>query len=245
MSVRKRHGRYGFDAPWPLVGLFLGATLLLALAAISFVLDVTAAGVAFTFGGLYTLASALSYLYTTRRGKFAVWDEELRRLRGDERVLDLGCGRGAVLMAAAGRLTDGGRATGVDLWRTKDQTGNTEAAARANAEAEGVADRVDLVTGDLRDLPFRDDGFDVVLSGLALHNIPSAEGRAQAVREAYRVLRPGGLMLLADFQHTPDYEQTLRDLGVIDVRRRDAGWRYWYGGPWFATTIVEARKPTG
>ena len=244
MSVRTRHGRYGFDAPWSLVGLFLGAIALLALAVISFVLAVAAAGVAFTFGGLYTLASAFSHLYTTRRGKFAVWDEELRRLRGDERVLDLGCGRGAVLLAAAKRLTDGGRATGVDLWRAKGRTGDTRA-ARANAEAEGVADRVDLVTGDLRDLPFRDDGFDVVLSGQALHDIPSAEGRVRAVREAYRVLRPGGLMLLADVQHTPDYEETLRDLGVIDVRRRDAGWRYWYGGPWSATAIVEARKPTG
>ncbi|MET8864494.1 class I SAM-dependent methyltransferase [Nonomuraea sp. NPDC004580] len=243
--MRKRHGHYGFDAPWPLVGLITGAIALLALAALSFVLDILAAGVAFAFGGLYTLASAFSYLYTTRRGKFAVWDEELRRLRGDERVLDLGCGRGAVLLAAAARLADGGRATGIDLWRSKDQTGNTEAAAKANAEAEGVAERVDLVTGDLRDLPFGADAFDVVLSSLALHDIPSADGRAQAVREAYRVLRPGGLMLLADFQHAPDHEQTLRDLGVIDVRRRDAGRRFWYGGPWFATTIIEARKPTG
>ncbi|MFC4111205.1 class I SAM-dependent methyltransferase [Nonomuraea zeae] len=240
--MRKRHGSYGFDAPWALAGLLFGALVLLALAAASFSLDIIPAGIAFLFGGLYTLASAASYVYTTRRGKFAVWAEELDRLSGDEQLLDLGCGRGAVLLLAAERL-DTGRATGVDLWRSKDQSGNDEPVARENAEAEGVSDRVELVTGDMRDLPFGDDSFDVVTSSLAVHNIADDEGRAQAVREAHRVLRPGGLMLVADFQHTPAYESVLRELGVIDIRRRDLGWRFWYGGPWFGTTLLEARKP--
>ncbi|MBN6050597.1 class I SAM-dependent methyltransferase [Nonomuraea sp. RK-328] len=235
-----RRGRYGFDAPLALLGLVFGAVVVLALSVTSFVQDVPAAGVAFLLGGLYTSASAASHLYTTRRGKFAVWAEELDRLKGDERLLDLGCGRGAVLMPAAGRLPEG-RATGLDLWRSRDQSGNDESVARANAEAEGVT--VDLVTGDMRDLAFEDASFDVVVSSLAVHNIPDAEGRARAVREAHRVLRPGGLLLLADFQHTPAYEQTLRELGVVDIRRRDLGWRFWYGGPWFRTWMLEARKP--
>lgn len=242
MSVRKRHGSYGFDAPWALAGLSFGALVLLALASVSFLLDILLAGIAFLFGGLYTLASAASYLYTTRRGKFAVWAGELERLKGDELLLDLGCGRGAVLLMAAQRL-ERGKATGIDLWHSKDQSGNREARARANAAAEGVADRVELVTGDMRDLPFGDGAFDAIVSSLAIHNIPDAEGREQAVREAHRVLRPGGLMLIADFQHTAAYEDTLRSLGVVDVRRRDAGWRFWYGGPWFGTCILEARKP--
>ncbi|MEU6785804.1 class I SAM-dependent methyltransferase [Nonomuraea angiospora] len=240
--MRKRHGSYGFDAPWALAGLVFGALVLLALASVSFLLDIPLAGIAFLLGGLYTLASAASYLYTTRRGKFAVWAGELERLNGDELLLDLGCGRGAVLLMAAQRL-EHGKATGVDLWQSKDQSGNREAKARANAAAEGVADRVELVTGDMRDLPFGDGAFDAIVSSLAIHNIPDAEGRAQAVREAHRVLRPGGLMLIADFQHTVAYEDTLRSLGVVDVRRRDAGWRFWYGGPWFSTGILEVRKP--
>ncbi|MFB4276346.1 class I SAM-dependent methyltransferase [Nonomuraea sp. MTCD27] len=240
--MSKRHGSYGFDTPWALAGLLFGAIVLLGLAAVSFVLDVLAAGLAFLFGGLYTLASAASHVYTTRRGRFAVWAEELRRLSGDERLLDLGCGRGAVLLLAAERL-EHGRVTGVDLWRSRDRSGNEEPVTRANAEAEGVSERVELVTGDMRELPFGDDAFDVVVSSQAIHGIPGAEGRERAVREAHRVLRPGGLMLIADFRHTSAYEDTLRELGVIDVRRRDAGWRFWYGGPWSATGILEARKP--
>jgi len=66
-----------------------------------------------------------SFFYTTRRGKFIEWDRILDRthLRGDEMVLDMGCGRGAVLTAVACRLTTG-RVTGVDIWSTTDQSGN-------------------------------------------------------------------------------------------------------------------------
>lgn len=235
--VSDRRGTYGCDAPWALGGLILGAVLLLALMAVSFAFDVPAAAIAFLLGALYTLASAASHLHTTRRGKFAVWEAELARLKGDEHLLDLGCGRGAVLLTAARRLGTG-RATGLDLW--PGRPGNREAVTRANAEAEGVS--VELVTGDIREPPFDDESFDVVVSALALHHIPDADGRERAVREAHRVLRPGGLLLIADYQHVLAYEATLRGLGLTDVRVRDLGWRYWYGGPWFRTAMLEARK---
>jgi trans-aconitate methyltransferase len=67
--------------------------------------------------GKVLLAHTGIYLHTTLRGKLRVWERELDRvgLRGDEQLLDLGCGRGAMLIEAAKRLPTG-RAVGVDLW---------------------------------------------------------------------------------------------------------------------------------
>jgi ubiquinone/menaquinone biosynthesis C-methylase UbiE len=184
------------------------------------------------------------YLHSTLRGKFLVWAELLDqlRLRGDERVLDLGCGRGAVLLLAARHLTTG-RAVGVDLWRGVDQSGNSAEAARCNAVAEGVADRVELHTGDMTALPFEDDSFDVVVSSLAIHNIRGGAGREKAVDEAVRVLRPGGRLMIADVRATRQHQTHLVRIGMSDVARRGLGWRFWWGGPWGATRLVTATKP--
>jgi arsenite methyltransferase len=186
---------------------------------------------------LWLLFAAGTYAYTTRAGKFRVWSELLTglRLRGDEQVLDLGCGRGAVLLAAA-RLLPQGRATGIDLWQA-DQTGNSADATRRNARMEGLADRVDVRSGDMRSLPFADDSFDVVVSSLAIHNIHGADGRRPAIDEAVRVLRPGGRLLIADLAHTRDYVARLRVHGLT-AERRNLGPRMWWTGPWGSTYLV-------
>jgi ubiquinone/menaquinone biosynthesis C-methylase UbiE len=88
----------------------------------------------------------------------------------------------------------------------------------ANARAEGVADHVEVKTGDMRELPFEDQTIDVVVSSLAIHNIPTQEGRAQAVREIVRVLKPNGQVALLDFQCTDEYVQTLRELGWDEAK---------------------------
>jgi len=111
------------------------------------------------------------------------------------------------------------------LWQAKDQSGNTEAAARRNADVEGLADRVDLV-----------------VSNLALRNVPDADDRAGALAEALRVLRPGGRLLLADALHTSAYAHALRAAGAEDVSVRPLGPRVWFGGPWFVLKMVTARK---
>jgi ubiquinone/menaquinone biosynthesis C-methylase UbiE len=189
-------------------------------------------------------AMAWSYIYTTRRGKFQVWAELVAglQLKGHEHALDLGCGRGLVLLELARHLTTG-RATGLDLWRSRDQSGNREQTTRANARVEQVEDRIELRTGDMTALPFDDESFDVVTSSLAIHNIGSPTERTKAIDEAARVLRPGGRLLIADFRHTRAYASRLREVGMTEVTRRSLGWRFWYGGPPWATHLVSAIKP--
>jgi SAM-dependent methyltransferase len=139
-------------------------------------------------------------------------------LHGDERVLDVGCGRGLVLIEAAKRLPEG-RAVGVDLWQRQDQSGNARRVTLDNAEREGVADRIKVHDGDARRLPFDDGCFDVVVSSLVVHNIPDAAGRADAMREMARMLRVGGRLAVLDFRHTARYVDTLRAAGLVDIER--------------------------
>jgi arsenite methyltransferase len=162
-------------------------------------------------------------------------------LRGDERLLDVGCGRGAVLTLAAERLPLG-YAVGLDLWSTTDQSGNSKQVTLCNAELEGGRERVELYTGDIRKLPFPDQSFDVVTSSLAIHNIADEKGREQALAEMLRVLKLGGTGMLADFRYTADYERYLTSRPGTAVERRRLDWRFWYGGPQAATTLVTMRR---
>jgi arsenite methyltransferase len=247
-----RRGAYGFDAPYAPILMALGGAGLLALClwrlwdgegleGMPNRISVLAPG----FAALWLFLNAGSYTYTTRAGKFAVWAELLDRLelKGDERLLDVGCGRGAVLLMAAQRLPRG-RAVGVDVWSTTDQSGNAEEVTRKNAALEGVAERIELHTADMRRLPFDDGSFDVVVSSLAIHNVPGADQRAKALREAARVLKPGGKLAIADIRHTRAYARELEACGLKITERRSLGPRFWYGaGPWAATRLVGATKP--
>jgi len=232
-------GDYGYDAP--MVPLLLGAAAVVLVAG-----GLLTSTVGMLVGGLSLSASTASFVFTTRRGKFSLWRGLLARLalRGDERVLDMGCGRGAVLLSAARELPDG-KAVGVDLWRTVDQSGNSEETTLGNARLEGVADRVELHTADITALPFEADSFDVVLSSLAIHNIKGGGDREKAISEAVRVLRPGGRLVVADIKAVRRYAEHLRTLGMAEVATTGLGWRGWFGGPWMAMSVVTAVKPRG
>jgi len=227
----RRRGSYGIDAP--IAPAFLAGLVILYV-----VLAIVTGRVVFWLCVPFILAVEAWHLWFTLRGKFVVWAELLDglRLRGAERILDLGCGRGAVLLMAAQHLTTG-RAVGVDLWRKVDQSGNSAEATQRNAVAEGVANRIELHTGDLRALPFEDNGFEVVLSNFAIHNISGRAGREKAISEAVRVLRPGGRLLIVDVRATGQYQAQLARLGMDDVARRGLAW-------WFQPArLVTATKP--
>jgi arsenite methyltransferase len=250
-SLPPRRGAYGFDAPYAPLLMALGGACLLALSAWGLwsgemnstrhAISIIAPGAA----GLWLFLNAGIFVHTTRAGKFAIWAELLDRLdfKGDERLLDIGCGRGAVLLMAAQRLPRG-RAVGVDIWSTLDQSGNAEQVTRQNAALEGVAERVELHTADMRQLPFDDGSFDVVVSSLAIHNVPGAGERAKALREAARVLKKDGKLAIADVRHAHAYASELEACGLKITERRSLGVRFCYAaGPWAATRLVAAIKP--
>jgi len=238
-----RRGDYGYDAPYALV-IFGLLSVGAGLGAMTFgIYGLIRPAMQMTLYFVFFLANTSSFLYTTKRGKFLEWDRILDRLQlcGDEGVLDMGCGRGAVLTAVARRLTTG-RVTGVDIWSTKDQSGNARTVTLLNASLEGVCDRVQVETGDIRELPFPDATFDLVVSSLAIHNIRSNTDRKLAIVEGFRVLKPGGRIVIADIRATAIYEKTLRALGASNLGRRRLGWRFWWGNPFASTTLLTASK---
>jgi len=238
-----RRGDYGYDAPYGLA-IFAGFSVVaLALATLFWWQGLNREAARMIFFSAFFLAHAASFLHTTRRGKFLEWERILDglRLRGDERALDMGCGRGAVLTAVARRLK-AGRVTGVDIWSTRDQSGNARDVTLRNASLEGVSDRVEIQTGDMRALPFPDATFDLVVSSLAIHNIRSNADRKKAVGEGFRVLKPGGRIVIADIRATRLYAEALRALGASNVERRRLGWRFWWGNPFAATTLLTASR---
>jgi ubiquinone/menaquinone biosynthesis C-methylase UbiE len=107
-----------------------------------------------------------------------------------ERVLDVGCGSGAVTRDIARRVGDRGLVVGLDA------SGELLSVARSLAEAAGLGHRVEFREGNALRLPFPDGSFDVVVCATVLSHVP--EG-ATAVPELARVLRPGGRLGVFDF----------------------------------------------
>jgi arsenite methyltransferase len=220
--------RYGVDAP-RVVAVLGGLGLLCAVAA-PLVGVLIGGGAGAVLAGFLALWAVVFWVQTgwmtlgSLLGKRREWRRLLDglALAGDERVLEVGPGTGPVLVEVARRVPSG-RAVGVDVWRAGDQAGNSRAALLANAAAAGVGERVEVLDGDMRALPFADRVFDVVLASQSVHNLPAAD-RAGAVREVLRVLAPGGRLVILDFQATEEYATALRAAGAADVRRSGLRW---------------------
>ncbi len=174
-------------------------------------------------------------------------------LHKGETVLDLGSGAGADVLISARRVGPGGRAIGLDM------TDEMLALARANAAAAGV-ENVEFVKGYIEDMPLADESVDVVISNCVI-NLSADKG--QVIREAARVLRPGGRFAVSDVIADEDmdaatradmqqwtgciagaltrgqFEHALADAGFVDLEIRETHRVHEHAG----SAIIRATKP--
>jgi arsenite methyltransferase len=230
MKSNKTQSRpnYGIDAPGLVrlffiagtvaVIIFLGVLLSSILGLIPTIVVGTLSGIVST----YCLGMGCFMIYGSKVMKLKDRDKLLNLVQwsGYERVLDVGCGRGLMLIGAAKRLTSG-KAIGIDLWSQEDQASNSPDAALANALTEGVSDRIEIKTADMRQLPFADHYFDVIVSSWAIHNLEAEDDRQKALDEIIRVLKPDGRVVLSDIVHQAEYADYFELRGMRNIQRHN------------------------
>lgn len=114
---------------------------------------------------------------------------------GKERILDIGTGSGSLIIKLA-KTFPKSLLTGIDYWG-----GNWEyskAQCQQNAEIEGVSDRIDFLKASASELPFHEDEFDIIVSCLTFHEVKDRQNKTEVIKEALRVLKPGGQFVFLD-----------------------------------------------
>jgi arsenite methyltransferase len=122
---------------------------------------------------------------------------KLLDLRGNEYVLDVGSGTGRTAVQVAKRLTTG-RLVGIDIWDKMELSDNSPERAYENAEIEGVKDKVEFKFGNVLEIPFDNNLFDIVTCSSILNNLHGEKNRVKALTEIFRVLKPKGKCMVLE-----------------------------------------------
>lgn len=209
----KNKPNYGIDAPGVVKGLIFGSLFFSFLYWVAFYLSgknpviykICVIASVSTF--VCMVGTAIIMILSSWYGKIYQADIMLNKIswNGNEKVLDVGCGRGLLAIKAAKKLSDQGHVTGIDIWNQKDLSGNSLHEALKNIKIEGVADRVTIQEGDACGLEFEDNYFDLVVSNLVIHNIEAMENRFIVLDEMLRVVKPGGHIIIQDMFVAHEY----------------------------------------
>jgi SAM-dependent methyltransferase len=147
-----------------------------------------------------------------------VWD-------GDGKLLDIGCGNGAVAIEAAKKYPKA-QIVGIDYWG--GQWEYSKESCEKNAQLANVAERTSFQKASAAKLPFEDESFDVVVSNVVFHNVQDVKDKRALIQEALRVLKKDGLFVFQDpflwkiiYGEPQDLLETIRGWGVRDVKLLD------------------------
>ena len=127
--------------------------------------------------------------------ELAVWALPFLPIKSDARILDIGCGGGANLERLLQRVPEG-HVTGIDY-----SSVSVQASSEYNADAIAQG-RCDVMEGDVRNMPFADDAFDIITAFETVYywDLPAA------FAEVKRVLKPGGIFLISNEDDRGDPE---------------------------------------
>lgn len=145
-------------------------------------------GILIRWAGYYDVfTNLLTFGQASRLRKMTI---DVSLLQPGESLLDVGCGTGSVTIPGKLRAGPGGKAAGIDPSPEMIEV------ARQKAKRKGL--EIDFRVGVIEALPFPDASFDVVTASLMVHHLPSDELQYRGFAEIYRVLKPGGRLLIAD-----------------------------------------------
>lgn len=201
----KRLKGYGIDAKGVIFGFYLGTFLCAIFTALSWIyvhysLYSIIFVAFFIINGLYFIVAASYMIWSSRVGKIRLCRELIGNLEltKDDKVLDVGCGKGLYAIEAARFVKN---SVGLDV--------KENAAFRANSERERVSAK--FIQGDMRQLPFGNGEFEVSIAATSMNHIRDKEERKRALQELARVTSKQ--ILIVDFQYLEEYVPLLQAEG--------------------------------
>ncbi len=154
-----------------------------------------------------------------------------------EVVIDLGAGAGFDAFLASGKVGSGGRVIGIDM------THEMLAKARANAEKGGYQN-VEFRLGEIEYMPIADETGDVIISNCVINLSPN---KAQVLREAFRVLKPGGRLAVSDVVQTDPFPDDFADddhllSGCVTGASMVADLQTWLSEAGFENIVIDVKE---